>query len=176
MRAINKYKEIILEWFYLGEDDMTVYRAKDGYRGRYKQHDIVTPYQLCSYGYGGVHVPRTRTTIPYHHILTTLRGISIPDGSVIDHINGNPDDNSRSNIRVVTQQINCRNACMSKNNTSGVTGINWNAGSNSYVVRKYINGKRVYFGQRSTLKEAELLLEQQQPAILAAGYTTRHGK
>lgn len=176
MRTINKYKDVILEWFYLGEDDMTVYRAKDGYHGRYKQHDIVEPYQLCSYGYGGVHVPRTRTTVAYHHILTILRGISIPDGSVIDHINGDPNDNSRSNIRVVTQSINCRNSCKSKNNTSGITGINWNARSNSYVVRKYIDGKRMYFGHRPTLAEAELLLEQQQPALLAAGYTTRHGK
>lgn len=176
IRTVNKYKEVISEWFYLGKDDMTVYRAKDGYHGRYKQHDIVTPYQLCSYGYGGVHVPTTRTTIPYHTLLTTLRGITIPDNAVIDHINGDHNDNSRVNIRVVTQQINCRNARMHDNNTSGVTGINWNAASNSYVVRKYTQGNRVYLGHRKTLQEAELLLDQYQTTLLADGYTTRHGK
>jgi hypothetical protein len=110
MNTINKHKDAILEWFYLDEDDMTVRRAKNGYRGRYAKHDIVVPYRLCSHGYGGVHVPKTRTTVPYHHLLTILRGIAIPYNTVTDHKDGDSDNNDRSNIRVVTQGINCKNA------------------------------------------------------------------
>ena len=176
MRTINKHKDILLEWFYLDEDDMTVRRAKDGYRGRYTKHDAVFPYQLCSRGYGGVHIPTTRTTVPYHQLLTILRGINIPDVSVIDHIDGNSDNNKRDNIRVVTQSINCKNTRMKKNNTSGVTGINWNEASNSYVVRKQIKGTRVYLGHRNTLQEAIILLDSYKDALLLDGYTERHGK
>ena len=175
MKTINKYKDTILEWFYLDEDDMTVRRAKDGYKGRYNQHDAVIPYRLCSHGYGGVHVPATRTTVPYHHLLTILRGIEISDYSVIDHIDGNSDNNKRDNIRVVTQSINCKNAVMMKNNTSGVTGINWNKASNSFTVRKYIQGKRKYLGHRSTLLEAKKLLDSCENLLLSDGYTKRHG-
>lgn len=176
MRTINKHKNIILDWFYLDEDDMTIRRAKDGYRGRYTQHDVVAPYQLCSHGYGGVHVPTTRTTVAYHHLLTILRGIDIPNDAVIDHLDGDTENNSRDNLRVTTQSINCKNTVRKKSNTSGVTGINWNNASGSFVVRKQLNGKRVYLGHRKTLAEAKELLDSHTDIILADGYTKRHGK
>jgi hypothetical protein len=65
---------------------------------------------------------------------------------------------------------------MHKNNTSGVTGINWNSASSSYTVRKYIQGKRKYLGHRSSLTEAVKLLDSYKDIILADGYTKRHGK
>ena len=176
MRIVNKYKDTLLEWFYLDKDDMTIRRAKDGYRKRYKQHDVVVPFKLCSAGYGGIHVPRTRTTVSYHHLLTILRGVEIPDSSVTDHLDGNNNNDKRDNIRIVPQSINCKNAVMRKNNTSGVTGINWNQGSNSFTVRKYLQGKRKYLGQRATLPEAIKLLDSYKDIILSDGYTKRHGK
>jgi len=176
MRTVNKHKDIILDWFYLDKDNETVRRAKDGYHGRYKKHDIVAPYRLCSHGYGGVHIPTTRTTVPYHHLLTILRGILIPENTVTDHVDGNTDNNSMKNLRAVPQSINCKNAVMKSNNTSGVTGINWNQGSNSFVIRKCIQGKRVYLGHRKTFTEAIELLNSYKSVLAAEGYTDRHGK
>ena len=175
MKTVNKYKKTLLEWFYLDEDDMTVKRAKNGYRGRYYKDDIVCPYILCSHGYG-VHVPKTRTTVPYHHLLTLLRGIEIPDDAVIDHLDGNVFNNERNNIRVTTQSINCRNSKRKKNNTTGLTGVNWNKSSNSYVVRKQIGTKRKYLGHRKTLLEAKELLNSYKEILSLEEYTDRHGK
>lgn len=66
---INEYKETVLQYFYLGEDDITVYRACDGYLGRYKKDDIVTFFgkgETKSNGsrrYPAVHLPKTRTVL-----------------------------------------------------------------------------------------------------------------
>lgn len=176
MLAVNKYKEILLEEFYLSSDDMTIRRNKNGYYGRFKKHDVVIPFKLCKYGYGGIHIPRTRTTVAYHQLLTLLRGIDIPDGSVIDHINGDINDNRRENLRVTVQAINCKNSKKSKNNTSGHTGISWNKAANRYIVRKYLKGKRQYGGSAPTLEEALVIMDNLNIKAYQEGYTERHGK
>jgi hypothetical protein len=173
MKTVNKYKNILLEWFYLHEDG-TVRRAKDGYHGKYKKDDIVIPYKLCTHGYAGVHVPTKRTTVSFHHLITLLRGIEIPDDSVIDHINGDGLDNSEQNIRITTQSINCRNRRKRRDNTSGINGITFNKASNSYLVRVCINGKRVYLGSKNSLEEANKLLHSYDSILESEGYTKRH--
>lgn len=176
MLTVNKYRDVLLEEFYLDSDDITIRRNKDGWRNKYKKHDIVKPYKLCKHGYGGIHIPRTRTTVSYSHLVTLLRGIEIPDDCVIDHIDGDNTNNSRSNLRVTTQAINCRNTKKSKNNTSGLTGVSWNKSAGCYIVRKYLNGKRVYGGSRKTLEEAAALMNELNAEALKQGYTERHGK
>ena len=176
MLAVNKHLETILEHFYLDEDGNTVRRKQDGYYGRYSKGDAVAPFKLCKHGYGGVHIPNTRATVSLHHLVLILRGVEISDDLVVDHINGDTLDNSRENLRLTTQSINCRNARIKRSNTSGVTGINWNASSNSFVVRKQLNGKRVYLGQADTLEEAQILLQEYSATLATEGYTERHGK
>lgn len=173
MITANKYKDIILEHFYLHEDG-TVRRKQNGYHNRYKKDDIVIPFQLCSHGYYGIHIPTTRRTIPYHHLLLVLNDVDIPDNAVIDHINGDTTDNSISNIRIVTQQINCRNRRKRNDNTTGITGIT--KAGNSYIVRVQLNGTRKYLGSRTTLEEAKELLDSYNSIMLSDGYTERHGK
>jgi hypothetical protein len=47
-----------------------------------------------------------------------------PDGYFIDHINGNPLDNRRCNLRIVTPQQNCWHKTQNrKDNTSGYKGV-----------------------------------------------------
>lgn len=47
----------------------------------------------------------------------------IPDGMVVDHINGDKSDNRRSNLRIVTPHQNAFNNGISRANTSGMTGV-----------------------------------------------------
>lgn len=176
MQNVNKYREVLLSEFYLDADDLTIRRAKDGWRNKYAKDDVVIPFRLCSFGYGGIHIPKSRTTIAYHHLLTLLRGFDLPDGCVIDHIDGNSENNVRSNIRITTQKINCRNRAKHKNNTSGFTGISWNKKASCYIVRKYVNGIREYGGSAKTLDEAKILFEKLNQAAFKDGYTERHGK
>ena len=176
MLTVNKYKNILLDHFYLDTDDITIRRKKDGWRNKYKQHDVVVPFKLCKYGYGGIHIPGTRSTVSYAHLVTLLRGIEIPDNCVLDHIDGVDTNNARENIRIVSQQLNCRNRSMHSNNTTGYTGISWNSKAKCYIVRRCIKGIRVYGGSAKTLEKAIELLASLEKLALEDGYTSRHGK
>jgi hypothetical protein len=75
----------------------------------------------------------------------------------VDHIDRNPHNNSKENLRLVSQAVNCRNQNRSKNNTSGVNGVfkaqhrkgNWSA---SIMVDR----KNLWIGSFDTLRGAEL--------------------
>lgn len=175
MLTVNKYKDVLLEEFYLDIDGITVRRAKDGWRGKWKQDDKVIGYKLCSYGYKAVHIPRTRTSINLSHLILLLRGIKIPEGMIVDHIDGNSENNSSSNLRIVEQKMNCRNRIQHINNTSGHNGITWNKASDSYLVRLTIKGTRQYLGQRKSLTEALKLRDSYLEQRKEDGYTSRHG-
>jgi len=126
--------------------------------------------------YGGIHIPGTRHTIQYTHLLTLLRGYCIPEGSVIDHRNGDTTKNERSNLRITTQSLNCRNSKKKKNNTSGYTGISYNSQAKLYTIRKYFYGKREYQSAK-TLDAAIAILSTMERVLIANhGYTQRHGK
>lgn len=53
----------------------------------------------------------------------------------IDHINHNPKDNKKNNLRVVTRSQNQMNVNVKSNNTSGVTGVSWDTTNNCWIAR-----------------------------------------
>lgn len=178
MLNIYKYKDLILKSFYLDADDVTIrHLTSSKYKTRFKSGDAVKEFKLCSYGYFGIHLPGTRkVTLNKAHLLLLLRGIHIPSGCVVDHIDGNCFNNSRENLRITTQATNCKNRVRHSNNTSGHTGISKCSDSNKWMVRQSIKGKRIYLGCTDTLEEAIKLKESYREAALKDGYTTRHLK
>jgi len=58
--------------------------------------------------------------------------LDAPDDMEVDHINGNPQDNRRSNLRLCTHRQNGINRKMSKNNTSGYRGVYFDKGKQRY--------------------------------------------
>ena len=69
-----------------------------------------------------------------HRIIWEMHNGEIPDGLVIDHIDGDCLNNKISNLRLVTQALNSRNQRKPKNNSSGTVGVSFLSprGSNSY--------------------------------------------
>lgn len=64
-----------------------------------------------------------------------------------DHHNRNKLDNRRENLIPCTQQENSRNHTIQKNNTSGITGVNFSKSANGWVARiNDNNGCRMYLG------------------------------
>jgi hypothetical protein len=59
------------------------------------------------------------THLKFHRLLLG----DVPVGKVVDHIDGNPLNNTRDNLRLVDQHVNTLNRGMSRTNTSGVTGV-----------------------------------------------------
>jgi len=75
-----------------------------------------------------------------------------PNGMQVDHINRNPLDNRRSNLRICTPAENYRNRSTNSNNTSGTTGVTMNQGK--WVAVIGVGGKNKYLGTFKNIKDA----------------------
>lgn len=106
---------------------------------RYKWH-------MTSNGY--VAHKSTKIFLLLHRYLTDC-----PKGMVIDHINRNPLDNRRSNLRICTQKQNARNVGIRSDNTSGYKGVRYHPqwGWQAYIANK---GKQIHVGWYKTKEEA----------------------
>jgi len=78
--------------------------------------------------------------------------------SVIDHIDGNKQNNKIINLRKITHQENILNQKKRINNTSGVKGISWHKRSKNWQARVMINGASKYLGGFDNLEFAELVV------------------
>lgn len=60
-----------------------------------------------------------------HRVIWWLFNDHIPDNLQIDHINGNRSDNRIENLRLVPRVINSRNRSKNKNNSTGISNIEY---------------------------------------------------
>ena len=77
-----------------------------------------------------------------------------PEGQFIDHINRDPLDNRRDNLRIVSIQENSMNLSMSKRNKSGVSGVSWNKNRKKWVARIMYKNKHIHLGYFEKLEDA----------------------
>lgn len=129
-----------------------------------------------------------RFIYPLHRVIWMVENGDIPDGYVIDHIDGDVYNNSISNLRVVTCKTNTRNRAKPITNTSGEVGVHllYYKGIPNRWCAAYagFDGKRVvkYFNiSKLGDSEAFRLACQWRQQMIAelnlqgAGYTERHG-
>jgi hypothetical protein len=64
----------------------------------------------------------------------------------IDHIDNNPLNNHISNLRFCTNQENQRNRSISKNNTSGTTGVHYHKKENKWRASIKVDGISIHLG------------------------------
>lgn len=64
-----------------------------------------------------------KKNVQIHRIIWQLFYGPIPQGLVVDHIDGNPLNNEISNLRLITQAENRRNTKKSTRNSSGIAGV-----------------------------------------------------
>ncbi len=76
-----------------------------------------------------------------------------PRHLVVDHINGDPLDNRRANLRTCKNSGNCKNNKLQKNNTTGYPGVR-KTPSNTYHARITVNYEDIYIGAYPTFEEA----------------------
>lgn len=80
------------------------------------------------------------------------------DGLVVDHIDGDKSNNSKSNLRVCTEAQNSRNRkVLKKNKTSRYLGVRYKTGSGRrkrWSARITFNGKEISLGIFLTQEEA----------------------
>ena len=79
----------------------------------------------------------TKTTIKMHYLMG-FKGY--------DHMDCNPFNNRKENLRFATKSQNSVNRSKQKNNTSGIMGVYWHKRDEVWVARIGINGKQVNLG------------------------------
>jgi hypothetical protein len=91
-------------------------------------------------------IPEIKKTISFHQYIGF---------SNCDHIDRNELNNLENNLRESTQQQNCMNRSIQKNNTSGIIGVNWDSLNKKWVAR--INSgknKRINLGNYNDFTSA----------------------
>jgi len=76
-----------------------------------------------------------------------------------DHIDRNPLNNQKKNLRTVTSSQNKMNKGKRKDNTSGYKGITWNKKAHKWQAQIELNGKGIYLGLYSNIQGAWLAHE-----------------
>lgn len=127
-------KEVLLDVDVFKKYNKTLYIQRDK-RNNY--------YSVCVYEEG-------------KKMLSRLIMSATDKNQCIDHINGNPLDNRRSNLRVVTHQENMMNKKNYKNNTSEIKGVNLNK-KGLWVARIQVGNQRIFLGSSKDKSVVEKL-------------------
>lgn len=77
-----------------------------------------------------------------------------PGGKDIDHINRNPLDNRRDNLRICSHQQNTFNRTKYSNNTSGFKGVSFHKEKQKFRANINIDGKRKHLGYFENAEDA----------------------
>jgi len=121
---------------------------------------------LSKFGYITVHF---QAVLFKAHRLVWLHvhGEPVPE---IDHIDGDRSNNRIDNLRIATRSQNRANSGTSKNNTSGIKGVN--AHKNRFHARIMHNGTAIHLGSFKTVEEAAKA--RREAAERLHGEFTRH--
>lgn len=96
-------------------------------------------------GYAAAFQSSRPRTVYLHRIIMDAK-----PGQVIDHINRDPKDNRKSNLRFVTQQENCLNSSINNNPPY----IHWHKLNKRWRITRPVNGKPKYIASFKTKQEA----------------------
>lgn len=92
----------------------------------------------------------------YNHRIVWAHYYKSDPPAFIDHINNKRTDNSITNLRPSSPSHNQMNRCLSRNNTTGYTGVTYIKRLRKYKATIYIKNYPKHLGVYDTAKEASL--------------------
>jgi len=93
----------------------------------------------------------------------------------IDHIDGDPSNDSLVNLRVVPHSVNCKNMRINNSNTSGYAGVSYVKRRGNYQAYITVNYKRQQLGIYVTAEDAYAARKNYINTHPELGFTARHG-
>jgi hypothetical protein len=133
------------------QGDITIVTVKDGRTFIIDTADLeqIKRYSWCFNKSGGYLVANVCGKIVRLH-----RYLLNPERhQIIDHINGDPSDNRRCNLRICTPKENARNVNVTWSNKSGIVGVK-QIKSGKFVAQIMVDRKTISLGHFSSLEEA----------------------
>lgn len=189
-------KELFSQYFYYDVDSPTglSFRAQKARQGKRERVEGEFAGTL-------MYMKRNNTEIPHmirvnyngklyaiHRIIWTLEVEDIPEGYIIDHIDGNPFNNRLTNLRCITVAENTRNAKLRVDNSTGYNGVSKisNGNGREYIYASYYDENKRIVGKCWSLfdyTEVHAIMlaaiwranEIKQLAEKGIVYTGRHG-
>lgn len=149
---LNDYKIINNDvWFNL-------YNQKNEKIGKFvidKEDIEKVKYKKWRYSHGHIvtGLPSKGTQRDLSHVILDFNPKENP-GLVVDHINGNANDNRKNNLRICTQGHNVMNKSFMSNNTSGFIGVSYRKNKDRYDPEIRQDNIRCHLGYTKTLEEA----------------------
>jgi len=89
-----------------------------------------------------------------HQYIMREHGLFTSENQIVDHINGNPFDNRKENLRVATMSQNKMNSKIYKNNTSGCKGVTFRKKDKKYVAHISVNRNVIRLGTFDSFEDA----------------------
>ena len=102
-------------------------------------------------GYVAVNIDKE--CIALHRIIWMIQYGQMP--TLIDHIDGNRQNNRIENLRLADRCGNAQNKRMHRNNTSGVKGVYWHKKANKWKAQIACKNKHYNLGLYDALSEAD---------------------
>lgn len=94
--------------------------------------------------------------VSLHRLIAERMGLPVGDKSLmVDHINGNPLDNRRANLRMLSAQNNSRNQKDRADNTSGFKGVHFDRSRGKWMAHITEAGKMRNLGRFDSMEEAK---------------------
>lgn len=87
-------------------------------------------------------------------IMEKILGRSLLSSEFVDHLDNNPLNNTRSNLRLATPSENTKNSRLRKTSKSGFKGVTWHKRSRKWQAVICNQGKDYYLGLFITPEEA----------------------
>jgi hypothetical protein len=95
-----------------------------------------------------------------------------PPGLVVDHIDHDKLNNTRANLRIITQQQNLMNRRVFRNSATGFKGVTFQNGKWHTAAQK--DGRTYHFGFHDELKTAALVYDCAATLLFGAEYAWRN--
>ena len=151
MKPIKPLPELsqLREWFSIQGSDLvwkvSYFPDLVGKRAGYRRPD------------GYIEVRKGKHKMLAHRVVYCLHHGRDPGNYFIDHIDGNPSNNSPTNLRLATQTQNMRNVRrLRANNKSGQHGVRFVTvgGIDYWKASVHLDGKQIHLGSYGTKEEA----------------------
>jgi hypothetical protein len=111
----------------------------------------------------GVKKDGKHKTTYIHTVIAERKGI---DTTQIDHIDHNPLNNQRPNLRAATVSQNGHNRGANKNSRTGVKGVSFHKAKGKYEARIGFKGKHLYLGLFDTVEEAKKVVQKKRRELV----------
>lgn len=94
---------------------------------------------------------------------------------LVDHIDGNPLNNRRCNLRICKYTDNSKNKKIASNNTSGVKGVSWSKQHTQWLSYIGCDNKKIYLGLYQNYEDAVRVRKEAEKIYFGEFNRKEHG-